>query len=106
MIKQISVQELKTKIDQGGVLLVDCREEEENKYCRIEGSLSIPLSQFAERALKELKPDQEICIHCHHGGRSQRAGEFLSEQGFTNVSNLTGGIDAWSLTIDSKVPRY
>lgn len=106
MIKQINVTELQEKLQNGGIVLVDCREEEEHKYCRIDGAVLLPLSQFAERALKELQPDQEICIHCHHGGRSQRACEYLAENGFPHVSNIIGGIDAWSLNIDPKVPRY
>jgi len=106
-IKQMSVEELKSKMDAGEkIRLVDVREQSEYETARIDGSVLIPLSQFAQKALQELKPDQEIVVHCHHGGRSQRACEFLSAQGFTNLANLAGGIDAWSVKVDSKVPRY
>lgn len=107
MIKQISVEELKAKLSAGsGAILVDVREADEYGYCHIGGSLPIPLSAFAERALKELSKEAEILIHCHHGGRSQRACEFLASQGYTNLTNVEGGIDHWSLKIDPKVPRY
>lgn len=106
-IKQIAVEDLKAKLDQkGNFRLVDVREKDEYDTCRIEGSVLIPLSQFANRAPQELKPDEEIVIHCHHGGRSQRACEYLTGMGYKNVSNLAGGIDAWSLKVDSAVKRY
>ena len=47
-----------------------------------------------------------IVFHCHKGGRSQQAAEYLRRKGFTNVHNVTGGIDAWSQEIDPQVPRY
>lgn len=106
MAKEISVEELKTRLDNTTVVLVDCRERDENEFCSIKGSILIPLSEFTERAAKELKVEQEICIHCHHGGRSLRACEYLVSQGFNNVFNVAGGIDAWSLRVDPKVPRY
>lgn len=107
MINQISVEELKKKLDgKEKIVLVDVREEDENRKCKIEGSLLIPLSKFQERFREALKPDQEIIVHCHFGGRSQKASEFLVSQDFQNVSNLVGGIDAWSVKIDPKVPRY
>ena len=45
-------------------------------------------------------------VHCHHGGRSQRAAEQLVAEGFREVYNLAGGIDAWSIEVDPTVPRY
>jgi monothiol glutaredoxin len=45
-------------------------------------------------------------FHCHHGVRSQRAAEYFQSQGFSNLRNLTGGIDAWSQLVDPSVPRY
>ena len=107
MVKQITVEELKSKMDSDvGLCLVDCREADEHEYCKIDGAKLIPLSEFQERGPKELNPDEEIFIHCHHGGRSQKACEFLESQGFKSTHNVTGGIEAWSLQIDSKVKRY
>ena len=106
-VKQLSVEELQKKLKGAEKFqLIDCREPDEYETCRIDGSTLIPLSQFSQEALSQLKPDDEIIIHCHHGGRSQRACEFLLANGYKNVSNVSGGIDAWSLRIDSKVPRY
>lgn len=106
-INQLSVEQLKEKIDhKDSFRLVDVREEEEYETAKIDGSVLIPLPQFAQKALLELKPDEEIVIHCHHGGRSQQACEFLKANGFQKLFNLAGGIDAWSLKIDSTVPRY
>ncbi|HZN11235.1 MAG TPA: rhodanese-like domain-containing protein, partial [Blastocatellia bacterium] len=48
----------------------------------------------------------EIVLHCHHGMRSEQASAFLARQGFTNVKNMIGGIDAWSARVDPSVPRY
>lgn len=107
MLKQITVDELKKKLDdKEKIHLVDCREPDEHGFCHIEGAELIPLSQFREKVMQQLRPDEEIYIHCHHGGRSARACEFLMAQGYQNVTNVAGGIDAWSLRIDSKVPRY
>ncbi len=106
-IKQMSVEELKAKLDAGeNFRLIDVREQSEYDTAKIDGALLLPLSQFATLAVKELKPDEEIVIHCHHGGRSQRACEYLAASGFTNLANVAGGIDAWSVRIDAKVPRY
>lgn len=106
-IKQLSVEELKGKLDQKeNFRLIDCREPNEYEICRIEGSTLIPLSEFEERATEELKKDDEIVIHCHHGGRSQQACQFLDEEGYENVTNVTGGIHAWSLKIDPSVKQY
>lgn len=107
MVKQMTVEQLREKRDRKeDFVLVDVREEDENRKCKIEGSVLIPLSKFQETFTEKLKKDQEIVVHCHFGGRSQKASEFLAGQGFENVSNLTGGIDAWSVQIDPKVPRY
>jgi hydroxyacylglutathione hydrolase len=102
---QISVQELKGKLDAGEqVTIVDVREPDEFRDANLNGKL-IPLRELPKR-YTELDPGQQIVVHCHTGGRSQRAVEFLYEKGFRNVKNLIGGIDAWSRTIDPKVPRY
>ena len=107
MPKEINVLDLKQKLDDGeSIVLVDCRESDEYEHCRIEGSKHIPLSEFEDRAETDLKPEDEIIIHCHHGGRSMRACMILESLGFDSVTNVVGGIDAWALDIDPKVPRY
>ena len=54
----------------------------------------------------ELDPAAEIVVYCHKGGRSARAVEWLRARGFTRAINLAGGIEAWSVEVDSSVPRY
>lgn len=87
--------------------LIDVREPDEWEIARIDGAELLPLSQWPAIAQEKLtNPDEPLLIQCHHGGRSARATAFLLRSGFTNVTNLAGGIDAWSLEIDPAVPRY
>ncbi len=90
-----------------GFLLLDCREPSENATAQIAGAKLIPMKTISER-LSDLEPFRggRIVVHCHHGGRSARVATWLRQQGFANVQNMTGGIDAWSLEIDPAVPRY
>ena len=87
--------------------LIDVREQGEWDHCRIPGAELIPLSQWPQIALEKLTDkSQPLAMQCHHGGRSARATAWLLGQGFTNVTNVAGGIDAWSVEIDPAVPRY
>ena len=87
--------------------LIDVREPDEWEHSRIPGAELLPLSQWPQLAIEKLTDkNQELLIHCHHGGRSARATAWLLGQGFTNVKNVAGGIDAWSTEIDASVPRY
>ena len=87
--------------------LIDVREEDEWAVAHIAGAELLPLSQWPDVAVKKLTDKaQPLLIQCHHGGRSARAASWLIEQGFTDVTNLTGGIDAWSAIVDASVPRY
>jgi len=102
---QITPEQLKAKLERGEKpFILDVREQWEYKTANI-GATLIPLGEVPKR-YNELDPTKEIVIHCHHGGRSQKAVEFLYEKGFKNVKNLVGGINAWSMKIDQKVPRY
>jgi sulfur-carrier protein adenylyltransferase/sulfurtransferase len=83
-------------------LLVDVREQMEYDVGSISGSILIPLSEFGER-FEELPRDQKLIIHCKIGGRSARAVAFLQQQGYKDVSNVPGGITAWSQEIDPTV---
>ncbi|MBO0862615.1 MAG: rhodanese, partial [Chloracidobacterium sp.] len=73
---------------------------------KIEGSELKPLGQIPNWVNELTNKDEPIILHCHHGTRSDRACQYLAAQGFTNVKNLTGGIDEWSLNVDPSVPRY
>ncbi len=102
---QITVEQLKARLDRGDkLILLDVREPWEYKQANIGGRL-IPMGEIPKR-LSELDRKAEIIVHCHHGNRSQRVVEYLYGNGFTNVKNLVGGIEAWSSAIDPSVPRY
>ena len=102
----ISPKELKTSLDKGDKLvLVDVREEWEYSLAKLDGSILIPLGTLPQ-SLARLYRDSEIIAICHHGMRSADATNFLIQQGFPNVKNLVGGIDAWSVQVDGTVPRY
>jgi len=87
------------------LLVLDVREPHEYEIARIAGAKLIPLSQLPDR-LGDLDGHQEIVTHCHHGARSLKALEILKAAGFSKVRSLRGGIDAWSVNVDSNVPRY
>jgi len=107
MPKQITVTELKQMMeDADDFVLIDCREKDEFDYCRIEGSTLIPLSEFERRATNEIPTHKQVIIYCHHGGRSEHAGVYLETMGYKDVVNVVGGIEQWSLQVDSKIPRY
>ncbi len=98
--------EVKRKMDSGDTfLLLDVREPHEYQIAKISGSMLIPLGQLPAR-LNELDKNAEIVAHCKMGGRSQQAVDLLKQQGFTNVRNMTGGINAWSDKVDPTVPKY
>jgi adenylyltransferase/sulfurtransferase len=86
-------------------LLIDVREMDEYAVCRIEGSRLIPMNTVPSR-LAEIPQDVPVLVQCHHGGRSMKVTQFLRSKGYSHVSNVKGGIDAWSLKVDPKVPRY
>ncbi|TSA31311.1 MAG: molybdenum cofactor biosynthesis protein MoeB [Opitutales bacterium] len=86
-------------------LLIDVREPDEARICNIAGARLIPMGMISER-LAEIPQDRLVLIHCHHGGRSLRVTQFLRAKGYAQVSNVQGGINAWSLKIDTTVARY
>jgi rhodanese-related sulfurtransferase len=106
-MREIDVRELQSRLvtDHGSVQLVDVREPWEVTQCRIEGSLALPMGQIAAR-LGELDPDLMTVVVCHHGSRSMHVAMWLAQQGFGNVINLRGGIDAWAREIDPAMPVY
>ena len=102
----ISPVELKARIDKGEkLILLDVREQWEFDLAKINGSTLIPLGTLLQ-SMGKLNRDSEIIAICHHGMRSADATNFLLQQGFSNVKNLVGGIDAWSAQVDRSIPRY
>ncbi|MBM3738651.1 MAG: molybdopterin-synthase adenylyltransferase MoeB [Acidobacteria bacterium] len=103
---EIDVVELKAKLDRGDrFLLLDVREPHEFQIGRIPGSVLIPLGQLPGR-VGEINPGDDIVIHCKMGGRSAKACDLLRAQGFKRVTNVKGGILAWSDKVDPSVPKY
>jgi adenylyltransferase/sulfurtransferase len=104
-IPQMSVHELKQRLDAGEDLMVlDVREPFEYQIANINGTL-IPMNEVPQR-LAEIDRNHEIVVQCRSGGRSQRVAEFLANQGYPNVRNLAGGILAWADQIDPSITKY
>ena len=102
----ITVRELKARQDKGDtIFLLDVREPHEYSMAKIEGTVLIPLGELPN-SLNQLDKNAEIVAYCHKGMRSADAVGFLLQQGFSNVKNLIGGIESWSIEIDPSVPRY
>jgi molybdopterin/thiamine biosynthesis adenylyltransferase/rhodanese-related sulfurtransferase/molybdopterin converting factor small subunit len=103
---EITVEELKAKIDRGDdFVLVDVREPHEVQICRIENAVLIPLNEVPKR-LGELDATRDLVVHCRSGARSGRAVAFLREHGFPKALNLKGGILEWIDKIDPSQPKY
>ncbi len=98
--------QVKQLLDAGRPLvLLDVRENEEVAIARIPGSVHIPMGDIPGR-LHELDPDADMVVYCHHGMRSANVIAFLRQHEFRNLANLTGGIEAWSASVDPALPRY
>jgi rhodanese-related sulfurtransferase len=103
---EIDVQALRQWRKEGrDFVLVDVREPHEYEICQIEGSVLMPLGRGPDQ-FEELVSEQLVVIHCHHGPRSSQVVAYLRQKGHSAVTNLAGGIDAWSLLIDPSVSRY
>jgi rhodanese-related sulfurtransferase len=104
-VPEIQAEELKSRLDHGDDLfLLDVRDEYEYEISNIGGSL-IPLPELSKR-LNELNAKQEIVTLCKMGPRGVKAVELLQKKGFKRVSNLRGGIHAWSDRVDRSVRKY
>ncbi|WP_372634567.1 rhodanese-like domain-containing protein [Fodinibius sp.] len=109
-MKEITVQELKRKIDnEENVFLLDVREPFEQYQSKIayDNSILIPLGKLRQR-LDEIadKKDQEVVCLCRSGSRSAEACKLLEKEGFTHAMNLKGGINQWARDIDNSLPVY
>jgi rhodanese-related sulfurtransferase len=107
-IREITVEQLAESIATGSSpRLVDVRTEGEHAVAALPHSTLIPLQELADR-LDEVAHLREapVVVYCHHGVRSKSGAAILEAAGFRDVVSLRGGIDAWSLRVDPKVPRY
>jgi rhodanese-related sulfurtransferase len=105
-VGEIEPLELKARRERGDrVVVLDVREPEEIAIAPFPDAMHIPMGDIPSR-LTELDPDAEWVVVCHHGMRSAQVAMYLARMGFERVSNLTGGIEEWSLTADPSTPRY
>ena len=106
-MQEITATELKQRLDnREDIQIVDVREANEVAIGRIPNSIHIPLAQVLNR-MNEIDPTRETVVHCKMGGRSARAIDALQRSGFEgNLTNLRGGIIAWSNEVDPTVPKY
>jgi len=101
---ELSVQDAKAMLDRGELQLFDVRPESEGDIARIAAGKT--LNDATAEYLKSLDKATPIAFYCHHGMRSRGVAQSVVQEGFRKVYNLKGGVDAWSLAIDSSIPRY
>lgn len=106
-MQEITATELKRRMDAGDdIQLIDVRQPDEYAFAKIEGAKLIPLGEIARR-IGEIDETKEVVLQCKAGGRSAQAIQILTGIGFQGkMSNLKGGITAWSNDVDSNVPKY
>lgn len=104
-MKSLNVHELHELLQRQAVTVLDVREHDELQIAALPQVLHIPLQELPAR-VDELPRQKPLAVLCHHGMRSAMATQWLQQQGFTDVANIDGGIDAWSLLIDADTPRY
>jgi len=105
--REISATELHTYLQTTDTrpLLLDVREPWEYEKCNLENSQLIPMRQIPS-VINDLDLDQEIIVICHHGVRSRSVSAYLASNAFNNVTNLSGGIDAWAKYVDLSMATY
>jgi len=104
---EITPEAVKSAADRNEpITLLDVREPWEYETASIAGATLIPMGDIPSRAHQELDPEAHIIAYCHHGVRSMNVTAWLRQQGFEKAQSMAGGIDAWSRTVDGKVPMY
>lgn len=105
-VEEISPKQLQQWLsEKKPFILLDVREQDEVFVAALPDHMHIPMNLIPIRQ-NEIPDDLPIVIYCHHGMRSLQVALYLSENGFDDVYNLSGGIDAWSLMVDPSIPRY
>ena len=105
MVREISAVDLKAMRDRGEAFdLIDVRSPAEREIGVIPGSRILDQQTYEE--LLQADPDAPVVFTCHFGERSRAAAEHFRQRGFTNLFNVSDGIDGWSRTVDPSVPRY
>ena len=104
-VQELEPQELKQRLDAGEALyLVDVRPADERQRAAIPGAMSLEGEGVAQ--VEALPKEAMVVFYCHTGQRSRAAAEHFRLQGFQQVRNLSGGVDAWSQQVDPSIPRY
>lgn len=105
-MREISPEELHARQQAGDKpIVLDVREPWERKLCALPDSLHAPMQQVPA-LMETFDPEKEMVIYCHTGVRSLHVAQFLQQNGFKNVANLKGGIEAWARTVDPTMARY
>jgi rhodanese-related sulfurtransferase len=106
-MRELTPDECKSYLEQAETrpLLLDVREPWEYQIVHLEDSQLVPMREIPA-LVETLDPHQEIIVVCHHGIRSRQVAQFLEHQGFSDVVNLTGGLDAWARHTDTSLPTY
>ena len=101
-MQEISPKDAATHLADGSAVILDVREHTELEEAAVAGVVHIPMGEMPER-LSELDPADNIIVMCKLGSRSAMICDFLTSQGFSAVSNLSGGIYAWASDVDPSV---
>jgi rhodanese-related sulfurtransferase len=106
-MREMSAEELSDLLREKNknITLLDIREPWETEVCQLSGAIHISMMEIPNR-LNELDTEAEIVVLCHHGVRSRQVAGFLEASGFSQVSNLVGGIDAWAMSVEPAMARY
>lgn len=106
-MQSLTPEQLKERMAQSDnpPVLIDVREDWEFEICHIDGSRHLPMSQVVAN-MDSLDKDAETVVICHHGIRSQQVAQYLHGQGFSNIYNLDGGIEAWADNIEPDMKKY
>jgi sulfur-carrier protein adenylyltransferase/sulfurtransferase len=106
MVGEVGPRELASELAAGRrPVLLDVREADELEISRLEGIVHVPMGEIADR-YGELDPAAPTVVVCRTGNRSGRVAAFLVAQGFTDVRNLVGGMNAWAEQVDRSMPTY
>ncbi len=107
MFKEFSPKQLKDHLDQTTQkpILLDVREPWEYERCHIAESKLVPMREIPS-ALQDIDPDKEVVVICHHGIRSRAVANYLTQNDYSKVINLSTGIDGWARDIDTSMPIY
>lgn len=104
-VKSISVHELRERLTAGNITLIDVRPPAARAIAPFPGPHEV-IAEATRARLEAMPKDCAIAFLCHHGSSSRQDAEHFRDLGFTDVHNVEGGIDAWSVHVDTSVPRY